>query len=221
MVALRAERARLLGYASYRRLPARRSDGEDARARCATCSARSGRGRVKRALADRDALQALVQAEGGNFRIAPWDWRYYAEKLRKRLHDVDEAATKPYLQLDRIIEAAFDTATRLFGLSLRGAEGHPGLASRRAGLGRHRRRPAAMSALFFGDYFARPSKHSGAWMTSLARAGEAARRCPPADRQRDEFRQGRRRRGRRCCPSTTRARCSMNSATACTASCRT
>ena len=80
---------------------------------------------LKRALADRDALQALVQAEGGNFKIAPWDWRYYAEKLRKRLHDVDEAATKPYLQLDRIIEAAFDTATRLFGLRFKELKGIP------------------------------------------------------------------------------------------------
>ena len=95
---------------------------------------------LKRALADRDALQALVQAEGGNFKIAPWDWRYYAEKLRKKLHDVDEAATKPYLQLDRIIEAAFDTATKLFGLRFKELKGIHGLASRCARVGRHRRR---------------------------------------------------------------------------------
>ena len=61
-------------------------------------------------------MQALVQEEGGNFALAPWDWRYYAEKLRQRRCDFDEAAIKPYLNLDRMIEAAFYTAERLFGL---------------------------------------------------------------------------------------------------------
>ena len=70
-----------------------------------------------RALADRDALQALVAEEGGNFALAPWDWRYYAEKLRQRRANFDDAAIKPYLALDHMIEAAFDCATRLFGVT--------------------------------------------------------------------------------------------------------
>ncbi len=165
LVSLRAERAQLLGYPTYADY---RLDDQMAKTPGAV---RELLGAVwpralKRALADRDALQALVQAEGGNFKIAPWDWRYYAEKLRKRLHDVDEAATKPYLQLDRIIEAAFDTATRLFGLRFKELKGipvwHPDVRvwDVTDAAGRH-------VALFFGDYFARPSKHSGAWMTSL------------------------------------------------------
>ena len=70
---------------------------------------------LKHTLADRDALQALVAEEGGNFALAPWDWRYYAEKLRQRRADFDDAAIKPYLALDNMIAAAFDCATRLFG----------------------------------------------------------------------------------------------------------
>ena len=70
-----------------------------------------------RAQADRDAMQALVAAEGANFSLASWDWRFYAEKLRKARHDLDEAAIKPYLQLEMMIAAAFDTAHKLFGLS--------------------------------------------------------------------------------------------------------
>ncbi len=165
MVALRAERAKLLGYASYAEY---RLDDQMAKTPKAV---RELLGEVwpralRRALVDRDALQALVQAEGGNFRIAAWDWRYYAEKLRKRLHDVDEAATKPYLQLDRIVEAAFDTATRLFGLRFKELTNvpvwHPDVRvwEVTGADGNH-------VALFFGDYFSRPSKHSGAWMTSL------------------------------------------------------
>jgi peptidyl-dipeptidase Dcp len=111
-------------------------------------------------------MQALVQEEGGNFALAPWDWRYYAEKLRKRLHDVDEAVIKPYLQLDRMIEAAFDTAHRLFGLTFKPLQGvpvwHPDVRVWEVtdSAGRH-------VGLFFGDYFARSSKHSGAWMSTL------------------------------------------------------
>jgi peptidyl-dipeptidase Dcp len=118
------------------------------------------------ALADRDAMQAIVQAEGGNFELAPWDWRYYAAKLRKARCDLDEATVKPYFQLDRIIEAAFYTANRLFGLSFAPLAGIPvwhddvRVWEVRDAAGRHR-------GLFFGDYFARSSKHSGAWMTSL------------------------------------------------------
>src|SRR5258708_8974422 len=70
-----------------------------------------------RALADRNALQALVAEEGGNFALAPWDWRYYAEKLRQIRANFDDAAIKPYLVLDHMIEAAFDCASRLFGPS--------------------------------------------------------------------------------------------------------
>ncbi len=70
-----------------------------------------------RALADRDALQALIAEEGGNFTLAAWDWRYYAEKLRQIRANFDDAAIKPYLSLDGMIAAAFDCAHRLFGVS--------------------------------------------------------------------------------------------------------
>jgi peptidyl-dipeptidase Dcp len=165
MVALRAERARLLGYqtfAHYRLADAMAKTPEAVRSLLDRVWAPARRG----ALADRDAMQAMVQAEGSNFALAPWDWRYYAEKLRKVRCDVDEATIKPYFQLDRIIEAAFYTANRLFGLTFERREGLPVWHDdvrtwevRDAG-GRHR-------GLFFGDYFARASKQSGAWMTNI------------------------------------------------------
>jgi peptidyl-dipeptidase Dcp len=119
-----------------------------------------------RALADRDALQALIADEGGNFALAPWDWRYYAEKLRQTKANFDDAAIKPYLVLDHMIEAAFDCAHRLFGVSFSERKDipvwHPDVRvwEVKDAAGRHK-------ALFYGDYFARASKRSGAWMTSL------------------------------------------------------
>lgn len=71
----------------------------------------------KRAGQEAEKLQELANSQGANFKIAPWDWRYYSEKVRSAEHDLDEAEIKPYLQLDKIIDAAFDTAHRLFDLS--------------------------------------------------------------------------------------------------------
>ena len=165
MVALRAERACLLGYADFAHY---RLDDAMAKTPAAVRSLLDTvwvRAR-KKVLADRDAMQALVQEEGGNFALAPWDWRYYAGKLRKRRCDVDEAAVKPYLDLEAMIEAAFYTAQRLFGLSFRPRPDvpvwHPDVR-----VWEVRGSDGGAIGLFFGDYFARPSKQSGAWMTSL------------------------------------------------------
>jgi len=164
-VELRAERARLLGYADFAQY---RLDDAMAKTPAAVrdllqtvwAPAR------ERALADCEALQALVQEEGGNFALAPWDWRYYAEKLRQRRCDFDEAAIKPYLTLDRMIEAAFFAAERLFGLRV---EERPDVPTWHPDVRVFEVRGSDGSpiGLFFGDYFARPSKRSGAWMTSL------------------------------------------------------
>ena len=141
-----------------------------------------------------DALQALIQAEGGNFALAPWDWRYYAEKRRKAEFDFDEGAIKPYLQLDRMIEAAFYTAGRLFGAVFKPRDRRAGLSSGRPRLGSDRRGGDAMSASSSATISRRTSKRSGAWMSQFPQPGEARRRHPPDRRQRDEFLQGRRRR---------------------------
>src|SRR5437763_3349343 len=113
-----------------------------------------------RALADRDALQAMIAEEGGNFTLAPWDWRYYAEKLRQVRANFDDAAIKPYLVLDHMIEAAFNCATRLFGVTFAERKDipvwHPDVRvwEVKDAAGQHKE-------LFYGDYFARPPRRSG------------------------------------------------------------
>jgi peptidyl-dipeptidase Dcp len=162
---LREETAKLLGYPTF---AAYRLDDSMAKTPEAVRDLlqRVWRPARARALADRDALQALIAEEGGNFELAPWDWRYYAEKLRQRRADFDDAAIKPYLTLDNMIAAAFDTAQRLFGLSFTLRSDipvwHPDVR-----VWEVKDRAGAHKALFYGDYFARPSKRSGAWMTSL------------------------------------------------------
>ena len=165
MVRLRAEKARLLGYptwAHYRLDDAMAKTPDAARGLLAKVWAPARR----RALADRDAMQEMIRAEGGNFALAAWDWRYYAEKLRRERCDLAEGEIEPYLQLDRMIAAAFETARRLFGITAAPRADvpvwHPDVRAWEitSADGRH-------LGLFFGDYFARPSKRSGAWMSTL------------------------------------------------------
>lgn len=165
IITLRAERARLLGYATF-------AEFRLADAMAKTPAAVRGlldevwSAAVTAARKERDMLQEIVDAEGRNFALEAWDWRYYAEKVRKARFDLDESEIKPYLQLDRIIAAAFDTAHRLFGVSFKERPDLPRyhtdvrvweVMDRR---GRH-------LGIFLGDYFARPSKRSGAWMSTL------------------------------------------------------
>jgi len=164
MAALRADRARLLGYASFAdyRLADQMAKTPKAVRELLDNVWQRGRARAER---ERDDLQAKIREEGGNFAVAPWDWRYYAEKVRKARYAIDEAETKPFFQLDRMIEAAFETARRLFGLTFTPVDAplyHPDVRAWEVkdADGRH-------VGLFLGDYFARESKHSGAWMTSL------------------------------------------------------
>ena len=217
MLALRAEKAKLLGYESYRRAEARRHHGQDAEGGVSTCSTRSGRRRARRPPPTRSELQRLAAAAGSNDKIAAWDWRFYQEKLRAEKFAFDEAELKPYLQLDRIIDACFDVATRLFGVTFAEKPGIAGLASRRARLRGAATRDGSRRGLFLADYFARPSKRSGAWMSALQSGYKLGQGSQPDHLQRHELRQAAPKASRRCCRSTRPARCSTNSAMRCTA----
>ncbi|WP_197916979.1 M3 family metallopeptidase [Thiosulfatihalobacter marinus] len=163
ILALRQERAALLGYESF---AAYKLETEMARTPGAVRDLLMAVWQPARARAEADAavLTQMLQDDGVNGPLEPWDWRYYAEKRRKAEHDLDEAALKPYLQLDRMIEAAFDCANRLFGLEfapLDVALYHPDCRAWEVTRdGRH-------VAVFIGDYFARGSKRSGAWCSAM------------------------------------------------------
>lgn len=163
ILALRAERAKLLGFDHFAafRLADSMAGTPDAVQRLTDEVWHAGRRR-----AGEEAARLLAEAaqDGINDKIAPWDWRHYAERVRAAEYDLDEAQLKPYFELSRIQQAAFDTAGRLFGLSfthrpdvpvyhpdvrvydVADANGHVGL--------------------FLADHFARPDKRSGAWMSS-------------------------------------------------------
>ncbi|WP_170391923.1 M3 family metallopeptidase [Ruegeria arenilitoris] len=160
---LREERAKLLGYDSF---AAFKLETEMARTpeRVRDLLMQVWAPAKARAEADAEILTRMMQEDGVNGPLEPWDWRYYAAKRRKAEHDLDEAELKPYLQLERMIEAAFTCANRLFGLEFAPLDVplyHPDCraweVTRR---GKH-------VAVFIGDYFARGSKRSGAWCSAM------------------------------------------------------
>ena len=162
-LALREKRAKLLGYETFAdfKLETEMAGTPDA---VRDLLMRVWKPAKAAAETDAQVLQRMLHADGWDGPLEPWDWRYYSEKRRKELHDLDEAELKPYLQLDRMIEAAFDCASKLFGLAFAPIEGpkyHPDVRMWEV------TRDGEHIAVFIGDYFARGSKRSGAWCSAM------------------------------------------------------
>ena len=164
ILTLRNEQARLHGYTNY--------------ADYALADTMAGRASAVQELLDkvwvrakvalereRGALKAMVASRGERMEIEAWDWRHVAEKVRQVRYDLDEAAIKPYFPLDRMVEAVFDCATRLFGIRFVEKPDvkayHPDVKVYEV-----RGQGDALVGLFLHDNFARPTKRSGAWMSS-------------------------------------------------------
>jgi peptidyl-dipeptidase Dcp len=160
---LREERAKLLGYPDFAHY---KLETEMAGTPDAVRDLLMQVWEPAKAQANKDAktLEAMLHADGFEGPLEPWDWRYYSEARRKVEHDLDEAILKPYLQLERMIEASFSCATRLFGLDFKELDlplYHDDCRVWEV------TKDGAHIALFIGDYFARGSKRSGAWCSAM------------------------------------------------------
>ena len=163
ILALREERAKLLGHESFATF---KLETEMAKTPEAVRDLLMSVWAPARVQAEKDAerLTEMLRADGINGDLAPWDWRYYAEKRRAAEHELDEAALKPYFQLERMIEASFACAMRLFGLEFEPLDTplyHPDCRAWEVS------RNGEHVAVFIGDYFARGSKRSGAWCSAM------------------------------------------------------
>lgn len=160
---LREERAKLLGYDNFANF---KLETEMAKTPEAVRDLLMAVWEPAKSQANADAwvLEQMLHQDGIDGPLEPWDWRFYAEKRRKELHDLDEAEVKPYFQLDRMIDASFDCATRLFNLNFKPLDiplYHPDCRAWEV------TREGEHVAVFIGDYFARGSKRSGAWCSAM------------------------------------------------------
>ena len=164
-LALRSDMAGLLGYANFAEMKLDNTMAKTPEAVNALLYAVWEKA-VKRAREEEADIAAMIAEDGKNHDVMPWDWRFYAERIRARKFNFSEAELKPYLQLEKIIEACFDVASRLFGLT---AVEKKGVAAYHPDVRVFEIRDASdtLVALFMGDYFARSSKRSGAWMSAF------------------------------------------------------
>ncbi|WP_300556955.1 M3 family metallopeptidase [Maricaulis sp.] len=120
----------------------------------------------ERALEEQADIEARIAAAGLDHDVMPWDWRYYTEQVRAERYDLDPSEVKSYLQLDNMIEAQFYVAERLFGISFTERTDmevyHPDVR-----VWEMTNSDGDVVGLFYGDYFARPGKRGGAWMSSF------------------------------------------------------
>ena len=156
---LRQERANLLGYNSFADF---KLETEMARSPERVTELLMAVWEPAKLMANRDAkiLTEMMKTDGFDEKFLPSDWRYYSEKKRVAEHDLNETELKPYFQLNQMIKASFHCAKKLFNLDFRQIDApmyHSDVMAWEV------TRENKHIAIFIGDYFARPSKRSGAW----------------------------------------------------------
>lgn len=161
---IRAERAALLGFETHAhyRMADTMAKEPDAAMNLMMQVWPAAVARVKEEVAD---MQAVADAEGADITIAPWDYRFYAEKVRKAKYDLDAAEIKPYFKLDNMVDAMLDTAGKLYGMSFTENTGSvpvfdPEVRTFEV------KRGDKLIGLFYLDNYARDGKRSGAWATT-------------------------------------------------------
>jgi len=125
---------------------------------------------LERSKDERRQMQAIINEEGGDFDLEPWDWWYYAEKLRKQKYDLDESELKPYLQLENVRDGMFWVAQQLYGITFEKLDNIP-LYHEDVEVFEVKESDGSHIGLLYLDYFPRKSKRVGAWCTTYRGAG--------------------------------------------------
>ncbi|MGQ1891236.1 peptidyl-dipeptidase Dcp [Thermophagus sp. OGC60D27] len=163
---IRAEQAQLLGFKSYAEWNLKDQMAQTPEA-ANKFMANLVPATVAKAKKEAEELQKLIDKEGGNFKLEPWDWNYYAAKLQKAKYDLDESEIKPYFELNRVLEdGVFYTATRLYGITFKERQDIP-VYSDDMRVFEIFNEDGSSVGLFYVDYFKRDNKSGGAWMSEI------------------------------------------------------
>lgn len=174
---LRAEKAKLLGFNNFSeyKLQNQMAKNPDAARKMLTDLVPGVLEKVKEEAAD---IEAMIKESGNNHELAPWDWEYYAEKVRQAKYQVDEAAVKPYFELDSVLKnGVFYTMNKLYGITFKERFDipvyHPDVRVFDV-----LDDDGSQLALFYADYFKRDTKRGGAWMSSFVDQSELLHEKP-------------------------------------------
>jgi peptidyl-dipeptidase Dcp len=165
MASLRVDKAKLLGFATFADLALDDAMAENPNAVYALLN-KLWTPALKRAKGEAADLQAMIRKEGGNFELKPWDWWFYAEKVKKARYDLDEEALRPYLEMKNVRKGVFDAASRLYGLKFIKRDDipkyHPDVETFEV-----RDSADSLIGILYTDYYPRDSKSGGAWMSNF------------------------------------------------------
>ena len=166
LAVLRADRAKLLGFPNFAAytLDDQMAKTPEAAEKLMTDMVPAA---TSKAHGEAAKMQALIDKNKGGFKLAPWDWQYYAEQVRKAEYDLDEAQIKPYFQIDRVLnDGVFYAANQLYGLTFKERKDIP-VYDPDVRVFEVFDKDGTSMALFYADYWKRDSKRGGAWMDNL------------------------------------------------------
>jgi len=169
IVALRAERAQLLGFENHADYVIDVNMAKEPQ-KVYDFLLELWEPALKKSKEEREQMQAIIDSEGGDFDLAPWDWWYYAEKLRKQKYDLDESQLKPYFQLENVRDGMFWVANQLYGITFEKLDNVP-VYHEDVEVFEVKENDGSHIGLLYLDYFPRESKRVGAWCTSFRGAG--------------------------------------------------
>lgn len=171
IIALRAEKAKVMGFKDFASMMTSRVMAKTPEA-AEELLMQVFTPAVGRAAEEVKDMQAIVDAEGGNFKIAPWDYYYYAGKVKKAKYDIEESEIRPYFSVDNVVKGLFYAAEKLYGIKMAELPDAPKYMDEVTVYDVQDAKTGEHIAVFMTDFFPRASKRQGAWMDQLQSAGE-------------------------------------------------
>lgn len=171
IVKLRAEKAKIMGFDNFAQMMTSRVMAQTPEA-AEELLLKVFEPAVKRSKEEVADMQAYVDKEGGNFKIAPWDYYYYAGKVKKQKFDLEESEVRPYFALDNVLKGLFYCAEKLYGIKMVEMPDAPKYMDEVTVYDVQDAKTGEHISVFMTDYFPRASKRQGAWMEQLQSAGQ-------------------------------------------------
>lgn len=170
IVALRDKKAKLMGFKDFASMMTSRVMAKTPEA-ATDLLMQVFQPAVKRSAEEVADMQAYVNKHGGNFEIAPWDYYYYADKVKKEKFGLDDNEIRPYFELDHVLQGLFDTTEKLYGVKMIPMTDAPKYNDELRVYDMVDSKTGEHISVWMCDYFPRDTKRQGAWMEQLQSAG--------------------------------------------------